>query len=333
MPDRVEPQQLAIHDTSPVVEGSTAAESLQRSVELARVGDRLGFGRYWAAELHGMRAVAGCAPAVLAGIVASRTTRIRVGAGGVLLPHHSPLVVSEQFGTLEALHPGRIDLALGRGAGGPKAARAVVSGDRDESLPAFSAQVDRLCAYFRSEAVETVRSTPGFGNEPQLWLLGGSAGSARLAAEKRLPYAFGGFYNRDPTAPAAVEDYRGPAGREGWSPRLGIWVGVIAADTADEAEYVAGPHRLKAVSKKVWGRTIRLPSAAAAAEYRATGPDETAAYHRATEGYVIGDGADVRRRLAELRESTGADELIVRTPASDHAARLRSFRLLVGDDR
>ncbi|MDQ4119147.1 MAG: MsnO8 family LLM class oxidoreductase [Actinomycetota bacterium] len=323
------PDQLVIHDTSPIVDGSTARESLQRSIELARLGNRLGFRRYWAAEVHGMRGVASCAPAVLAGMVASRTTSIRVGAGGVLLPYHAPLVVSEQFGTLEAVHPGRIDLALGRGAGGPKAAQAAVNGARDDSVPAFSQSVDEVRAYFRNEVHENVRSVPGFGNEPQMWLLGSRAESARLAADKRMPYAFGGHYNRSGSEDAA--DAYLAAGRGDWAPYLGVWVGVIAADDADHAEFLAGSYRLRSMSSKLWGRRMRLPSPEEAAAWRPSGPDEARAFAGATAGFIIGDGATVRRELAEFRDRTRADELIIRTPVHDREAKLRSFALLAGD--
>lgn len=332
MPTPVEPRRLVIHDTSPVVEGSTAQESLRRSIELAEWGDGLGYRRYWAAELHGMRGVASCAPAVLAAMVASRTRTIRVGAGGVLLPHHAPLVVSEQFGTLEAIHPGRIDLALGRGAGGPKAAQAAVNGAADHSIHAFADQVEQLRAYFRDEVHDRVRSVPGFGNEPQLWMLGSGPDSAALAAQKRMPYAFGGFYDRN-GSDAVADAYLATAERiDDWVPYLGVWVGVIAADSADEAEFLAGSHRLKAVSSKVWGRKIRLPSPQVAAEQRPKDPDELKVFHRATDGFIIGDGETVRRELAEFRERTGADELIVRTPVHDRAAKLRSFALVAGVD-
>ncbi len=325
----LDPAQLVIHDTSPIVDGSTARESLHRSLEMAQLGDHLGYRRYWAAELHGMRGVASCAPAVLAGMVASRTSSIRVGAGGVLLPYHAPLVVSEQFGALEAVHPGRIDLAIGRGAGGPTAARAAVNSARDDSVSAFSQSIDQLRAHFRNEVHGNVRSVPAFGNEPRLWLLGGGAESARLAADKRMPYAFGGHYNRSGSEDAA--DGYLAARRDGWDPYLGVWVGVIAADDADHAEFLAGSYRLKSMNRKVWGRTMRLPGPEVAAAWRPSEPDEARAFEQATAGFVIGDGATVRRELAELRDRTGADELIVRTPVYDREAKLRSFALLAGD--
>ncbi|MFE7202613.1 MsnO8 family LLM class oxidoreductase [Pseudonocardia alni] len=321
--EEVDPQYLAIHDTAPVVEGSTPRDALRRALDLACLGDRLGYRRYWAAETHGMRGAASCAPAVLAGRIAASTDRIRVGAGGVLLPYHSPLVVSEQFGTLEALHPGRIDLAIGRGAGAAPAVRDAVNPRRDAARNSFSAEVDRLRGYFQNEVHEGVRAVPAFGNSPQLWMLGSSAGSAILAAEKDLPYAFGGFYNRN-GAESAGRTYQMHARR----PYLGIWVGVIAADTAEEAEYLAGSYRLKNASSTLWGRKRQLPSAEVAVRERPKDPGELAVFYGATEGFVIGDGFSVRRELARLRRTTGADELILRTPVHDPEAKMRSFSLI-----
>lgn len=331
MPQTIEPARLMIHDTSPIVEGSTAQESLRRSLEIAQLADELGFGRYWAAELHGMRGAASCAPAVLAGMVASTTRRIRVGAGGVLLPYHSPLVVSEQFGTLEAVHPGRIDLAVGRGAGGPRAAQLAVRPDKDDSTAGFAEQVERLRSYFKNETTDKVRSTPGFGNQPQLWMLGSSDDSAKLAATLGLPYAFGGFYNRNGTEGAA-ETYRSSRPPdETWRPYLAVWVGVIAADSDEEAQYLAGSHRFKSVASKLWKKKMRLPDPRVAAENRPTDPDELQQFYQATDGFIIGSGTRVRAELADFMERSGADELIVRTPIFEHSKKLHSIRLLTGD--
>lgn len=331
MPEPIEPGQLAIHDTAPIVEGSTARQSLRNSLEIAQLADELGFARYWAAELHGMRGVASCAPAVLAGMVASTTRRIRVGAGGVLLPYHSPLLVSEQFGTLEAVHPGRIDLAVGRGAGGPRAAQLAVSADRDDSAEGFLKQVERLRSYFRHEVTDHVRSVPGYGNEPQMWILGSSNESARLAADLGLPYAFGGFYNRDGTESAA-DTYR-----TGWSangdcaPYLAAWVGVIAAETDEEAEFLAGSFRIKSVARKLWHKKMKLPDPHTAAERRPTDKNELQQFYQATDGFIIGSSARVRAELSEFKARTGADELLIRTPVYDQTSKLRSIRLLASD--
>ena len=331
MTEPITPCRLALHDTSPIVEGSTAQQSLRNSLELAQLADELGFARYWAAELHGMRGVASCAPAVLGALVASTTRRIRVGAGGVLLPYHSPLVISEQFGTLEAIHPDRIDLAVGRGAGGPRAAQLAVRADRDTSTAAFAEQVRLLRSYFTQELTEKVRSVPGFGNEPQLWMLGDSDDSARLAAALGLPYAFGGFYNRNGTAGAA-ETYRAAFSSDDHrASYLAVWVGVIAADTDEEAEFLAGSYRLKSLASKAWGRKMKLPDPRVAYQQRPSDHDELRQFHQATDGFIIGSKDRVRAELNDFLTTTDADELLLRMPIYDHGRKLRSMQLLVSD--
>jgi luciferase family oxidoreductase group 1 len=326
----VPPSSLVIHDTSPISDGSTVAETLHRSADLARHGEELGFRRYWTAETHGMRAVASCSPVVVCGEIAGRTSSIRVGAGGVLLPHHSPLIVSEQFGLLEAFHPGRIDLAVGRGAGGPRAAKEAISPHGDHSLPAYSAQIDQLRGYFQNEYQDEVRSVTGYGHEPSLWLLGTKPETAELAATKRLPYAFGGHLNRD-AIDVAVTAYRTCAGRpDDWAPYLAVSVGVIAADSHEEAEYLAGSHRMKVMSRKLRGARMLLPDPATVAACHPTDQDELHEFFEATAGFIIGDPATVRRELDDFQARTTADELIITTPVFDHAARLRSYEIVAG---
>jgi luciferase family oxidoreductase group 1 len=195
---------LSVLDTSPIVAGSSPRQALHNTVDLAVLADSLGYHRYWVPEHHGMRGVASCAPAVLVGQLAASTRRLRVGAGGVLLPNHAPIVVAEQFGTLEALHPGRIDLGLGRAPGGPPAAVAAVRGSRSSS---FREQLSELREYLSpTEGAIPVRG----GNVPPLWLLGSSSSSAELATELGLPYAFAGHLNPG-GAVAAARSYRGPA--------------------------------------------------------------------------------------------------------------------------
>lgn len=326
----VPPSSLTIHDTSPISDGSTVVETLLRSVDLARHGESLGYRRYWTAETHGMRAVASCSPVVVCGEVAGRTSTIRVGAGGVLLPHHSPLVVSEQFGLLEAFHPGRIDLALGRGAGGPRAAKDAISPHGDHSLSAYSGQIDQLRGFFRNEYQDDVRSVTGYGYEPSLWLLGTKPETAELAARKRLPYAFGGHLNRE-AIDVAVEAYRTAAGRRNdWTPYLAVSIGVIAADNQEDAEYLAGSHRLKVMSRKTRGVRMYLPDPAAVAESRPFDRDELHEFYEATAGFIIGDPETVRRELENFQTRTTADELIITTPIYDHGARLRSYEIVAG---
>ena len=217
---------LSVLDTSPIVQGSTSRQALLNTVDLALLTDELGYHRYWVPEHHGMRGVASSSPAVLVGHLASVTRRLRVGAGGVLLPNHAPLVVAEQFGMLAALHPGRIDLGIGRAQGGPP---SVISHLRRTSQP-FREQLVELRGYL--DDPETRAVPVRGGNVPELWLLGSSPSSAALAAELGVPYAFARHLNPHETVKAAL-----------------VSVSVIAAEDDERAEWLAGPIRLKVRSR------------------------------------------------------------------------------------
>lgn len=321
MPDRV---RLSVLDTSPIVQGATARQALHNTLDLARLADELGLHRYWVPEHHGMSGVASAAPAVLVARIAAETRRIRVGAGGVLLPHHSPLVVAEQFGTLEALHPGRIDLGLGRAPGGPARAAEAVRGG---AAPAtFADKLHELLGHFDPPDGEKPLAVPAVGNRPPVWILGSSPASAELAATLGLPYAFAHHLN--PDGLDAVRVYR-DAFRPSAAcpaPRIVVSVSVIAADTDERADWLAGPTRLKALARRR-GRPVRLPSPQDAAAHPWTDAEreEIAARSR---GVVVGSPDTVRAELRALVDATGADELMVRTLVHDHADRRRSYELL-----
>lgn len=219
-------------DTSPIAAGSSARQALHNTVDLAILADELGYHRYWVPEHHGMRGVAGTAPAVLVGRLADATSRIRVGAGGVLLPNHPPLVVAEQFGTLAALHPGRIDLGVGRALGGP--ARVADAFQRGDDFPA---QLAELIGYFTNDDQPLV-AVPAIGNPVQFWLLGSSASSARLAASLGLAYAFA-HHLKPHNAAKATSAYREACA----APQLIVSVLAIVADTDEDAERLAEPVR------------------------------------------------------------------------------------------
>ncbi|MEV4603782.1 MsnO8 family LLM class oxidoreductase [Amycolatopsis sp. NPDC049253] len=249
---------VAVLDTSPIVAGSTAAEALHRTVDLAMLADELGYHRCRVPEHHGMRGVAGSAPAVVVGRVAAATRRIRVGAGGVLLPNHTPIVVAEQFGTPAAFHPGRIDLGLGRAPGGPRAAADAVRGEREHSAKPLAEPVKELLGYFAGDG--SVRAVPAVGNTPAVWVLGWSPAGARVAAGLGLPYAFAHHLNAR-LAREALPAYREITVR----PTLRS-VAVIAADTDERARWLAGPERLKILSRHR-GRRILLPDPETAAAH------------------------------------------------------------------
>jgi luciferase family oxidoreductase group 1 len=307
---------LSVLDTSPIVQGGTAREALRNTVDLAVLAEELGFHRYWVPEHHSMRGVASCAPAVVAARIADATGRIRVGAGGVLLPNHAPIVVAEQFGTLEAFHPGRIDLGLGRALGGPRHAADAVRSERERTAKTFEEQVAELLRYF-APAGERIRAVPAAGNVPAVWLLGSSGHSAELAGRLGLGYAFA-HHLRPDNAVEALRRYRGP--------RTLVSVTVIVADTDAEAEHLAGSTRLKTLSR-VRGKHVQLPSPADAAAYPYT-DDDRAEIALRSGGVLVGSPDTVRDLLQAVVDETGTTELMLTTPVYEHAARRRSYELV-----
>ncbi|WP_051581418.1 LLM class flavin-dependent oxidoreductase [Pseudonocardia acaciae] len=315
---------LSVLDTSPIVSGSTAREALGNSVDLARWAERLGYHRYWVAEHHGMPGVASAAPAVLVGRLAAATSRIRVGAGGVLLRNHTPIVVAEQFGTLEALHPGRIDLGIGRSIGGRAQTADLVRGRSEPASASFPERLDELLGHFTQH---TSRAIPAEGNAPPVWLLGSSEASARLAGPLGLPYAFAHHLNPDATA-AALRSYRETfrPSRVACEPTALLSVSVIAADTEEHAEWLAGPSKLKFLARRS-GRSILLPPPEQAAAYPYT-DQERAAIDAQFATVLVGSPDTVRDRLRALAEDTGVDELMLTTRVHDHSDRRRSYQLI-----
>ncbi|MEU3644114.1 LLM class flavin-dependent oxidoreductase [Lentzea sp. NPDC034063] len=289
---------LSVLDTSPIVQGSTPREALRNTVDLAELAEELGFHRYWVPEHHGMRGVASSAPAVLVAHLAAVTSRLRVGSGGVLLPNHPPLVVAEQFGTLAALHPGRIDLGVGRAPGGSP---SVVSALRRSDRP-YRSQLLELQALLNPS--DTVAVPVQGGNMPELWLLGSSPSTATLAAELGLPFAFARHLSPELVCAADL-----------------VSVSVICAEDDQRAEWLAGPIRTK-VRGRQDGNRILLPSPQDAAVL----PDD---------GRVLVGGPEtVARKLQAVLDETGTSELMITSPIYHHADRRRSYELLaaiVGD--
>lgn len=302
---------LSVLDTSPIVAGSTPRQALHNTVDLAVLADGLGYHRYWVPEHHGMRGVASSAPAVLVGHLANATRHLRVGAGGVLLPNHAPIVVAEQFGTLAALHPGRIDLGLGRAPGGR--AQVVEAVRPEAERRPFRQLLDELLGYLTEDSPAVpVRG----GNVPPVWLLGSSTGSASLAAELGLPYAFAHHLN-----PSGAAD----ATRAHGGTTL-VSVSVIAAEDDERAEWLAGSTRLKVLSR-VRGNRILLPSPEDAAAYPYTDSDRAEIAARAG-GVLVGGPETVAKHLQTVLDDTGTRELMVTTPLYHHADRRRSYELV-----
>ncbi|RZQ59660.1 LLM class flavin-dependent oxidoreductase [Amycolatopsis suaedae] len=312
---------LSVLDTSPIVEGSTPRRALRNTVDLAVLADALGYHRYWVPEHHSMRGVASSAPAVLIDHLANVTRRLRVGAGGVLLPNHSPMVVAEQFGTLEALHPGRIDLGIGRAPGGSKQAVEFVRPERERTATPYRRQLEELLAYFDPADDAPVKAIPALGgNVPPVWLLGSSADSAGLAADLGLNYAFARHLNLD----AAVDATRTFRTRS--DAGMLVSVSVIAAEDDERAEWLAGSTRLKVLSR-LRGKRIRLPSPEDAAAYPYTDDDRAVIAERSAS-VVVGSPDTVAKHLQTVLDDTGTGELMVTTPLYYHEDRRRSYELI-----
>ena len=314
-------------DLSPIRQGGSAAESFGNSLDLARHAERWGYTRFWVAEHHNLPGVASAATAVVIGHIAGGTLTIRVGAGGIMLPNHAPLVIAEQFGTLESLYPGRIDLGVGRAPGGDqntaRALRRYLGGSAD----AFPRELLELMSYFRKAGPDqAVRAVPGEGLEVPIWLLGSSDFSASLAAELGLPFAFASHFAPDFLLPA-LELYREnfkPSARLA-EPLVMVGVNVIAADTDTEArrQFTSLQQQFH---KMLRGRPGQLPPPADSMD-GLWNPTERAQVEQRTRVSAVGSVGTVRERMATILTATAADELILTAHIYDHTARLRSFEL------
>ena len=320
---------ISILDLAPVTEGSTPAETFRRTVELARLAERVGYRRFWLAEHHNMPGIASAATSVLIGHVAGATSSIRVGAGGVMLPNHAPLQVAEQFGTLDALYPGRIDLGMGRAPGTDQAAARALR-RYYQAAEEFPADVVEVLRYFEADAGRhTVQAVPGAGAAVEVWILGSSLFGARLAAALGLPYAFASHFAPD-ALEAALEAYRSGfrASPRLSAPKVMLALNVVVAD--DDAEAA----RLFTTQQQAFVRLRRgapglvpPPLASAAALQDFASPEERAGVDRALACAVVGAPATVRAGIAGFVDRHRPDELILTANIFDHAARLRSFEL------
>lgn len=313
---------LSVLDLAPVSSGRTTPQALAESVALAQHVERLGYGRVWVAEHHGMPGIASSAPAVLIAALAGATSRIRVGSGGVMLPNHPPLVVAEQFGTLAGLYPDRIDLGLGRAPGtDQRTASLLRRGDADD----FPGELALLRAFFAGP-VEGIAAVPAEGNSPDVWLLGSSGFSAQLAGLLGLPFAFAHHFSGHNTLPA-LELYRSSF-RPGVlaAPYAMVCASVLIAPSYDEARRLALPGALSFVRLRQ-GLPGVLPTVEEAEDYPWTSQERAFAEQR-LDGMVLGAPQDAGRQLSALLRDTAADELMVTTGAHAFADRLRSYDLL-----
>jgi luciferase family oxidoreductase group 1 len=319
---------LSVLDLSPVAAGTTSAQALAYTTELARRVEELGYRRLWVAEHHNMPAIASSAPAVLIAHLAAATSTIRVGSGGVMLPNHAPLVVAEQFGTLEALHPGRIDLGIGRAPGTDQltalALRRTIEGLSAEGFPAELAD---LIGLFSGEADGRITATPGRGDMPAIWLLGSSGYSAQLAGLLGLPFSFAHHFSSANTVPA-LSLYRRNFRPSRWlqQPCAMVAVSAICADTDERAQWLSGPAALSFVRMRA-GKPQPLATPEEAAAYPYTEAERQHAAERFAS-QAVGSPDTVRTRLTDLLQRTQADELMLTTMVYDIADRIRSFELI-----
>jgi luciferase family oxidoreductase group 1 len=315
---------LSVLDLAPIVEGSTARQALDNSLDLARHAEKLGYNRFWLAEHHNMPGIASAATAVVIAHVAAGTSRIRVGAGGIMLPNHAPLMVAEAFGTLAELHPGRIDLGLGRAPGTDQATmralRRYIGG-----AETFPQDVVELMGWFEPPAPgQTVRAVPGAGTDVEMWILGSLLFGAQLAAHLGLPYAFASHF-----APGdmmdAIQIYREsfrPSPRL-HAPYVMLGLNVIAAETDGEAKLLFTSIQ-QAFANLRMGRPGKMPPPKA--DLQLDPLVEQGILH-ALSCSVVGGPETVRRGIAEFIARTGADELMVTGSVWDHKLRLRSFEI------
>jgi luciferase family oxidoreductase group 1 len=312
-------------DLSPIVQGSDAAQSFRNTLDLARHAERLGYHRFWLAEHHNIPSVASAATAVIIEHVASGTRTIRVGAGGIMLPNHSPLVIAEQFGTLESLHPGRIDLALGRAPGSDQiTAQALRRSPQAGDL--FPQDVVELMSYLADDPANVVRAVPGAGIDVPIFILGSSLFGAQLAAHLGLPFAFASHFAPQ-LLEQAIQIYRTrfkPSAKLD-KPYLMLGANVVAADTDEEARYLFTSYEQSFVALRR-GRPMPVPPPIKGYELPLTSI-ERAQLEPVLGMAMVGGPETIRRRLREFIAATGAEEIIIASQLFDHSARVRSYEI------
>ena len=319
---------FSILDLCPIIQGSTAAQAFSNTLDLARHAERWGYRRYWLAEHHNMMGIASAATSVVVGYVAAGTSTIRVGSGGVMLPNHAPLVIAEQFGTLESLYPGRVDLGLGRAPGTDERTTRALRRDLVSKVDSFPQDVMELKTYFRPvEPGQAVRAVPGHGLNVPIWLLGSSLFSAQLAAALGLPYAFASHFAPEHLM-QALDLYRNnyrPS--EEWSrPYVMVAVNVFAAETDSEgARLFTSLQRQFLNLRRGMPGQLQPPTDTLGDEWSVF---EQAGVQHALKHSVVGSPESVHRGLEDFIKMTGADEVMVTGHIYDHAARLRSFEIV-----
>jgi luciferase family oxidoreductase group 1 len=317
---------FSVLDLSPIAQGSTASDALRNTRDLAQHAERLGFHRYWLAEHHNMTGIASAATSVVIGHVAAATSTIRVGSGGIMLPNHAPLVIAEQFGTLAALFPGRIDLGLGRAPGTDQVTARALRRDLQNSAESFPEDVRELQHLFGEAAPgQRIRAVPGTGLHVPLWLLGSSLYSAQLAAAFGLPFAFASHFAPDQLF-TALELYRSrfqPSAQLA-KPHAMVGVNVFAAASDEAAQRLFTSLQQQFLNLRRGTPGLLQPPV----DRLEAGPGELAGVEQALGFSVIGSPQTVQAGLAEVIARTQADELMITAQIFDHTARLRSFEIV-----
>lgn len=317
---------LSVLDLSPITEGSDAALSFKHTLALAQHAENLGYHRYWLAEHHGMPGIASAATSILIGHVAAGTTTIRVGAGGIMLPNHSPLVIAEQFGTLESLFPKRIDLGVGRAPGSDQLTARALRRNLDSDADAFPQDVVELLDYFSTEAKRPVKAVPGSGLNVPVWILGSSLFGAQLAAALGLPFAFASHF-----APAylmqAIEIYRDTFRPSPYLDKPYVMLGfnVFAADTEEQAVFLASSMQQAFINLRS-GKPTQLPPPVSEL-WNKIGGAERAILNQVLSCSAMGNGQKVLSEIQAFIAKTEADELMITSQIFDHQARLKSYEI------
>jgi luciferase family oxidoreductase group 1 len=319
---------MSVLDLCPIVAGGTPADAFRNSLDLAQHAEKWGFNRYWLAEHHNMPGIASSATSVVISYIANGTSTIRIGSGGIMLPNHSPLVIAEQFGTLESMFPGRIDLGLGRAPGTDQRTIYALRRDLRNHGEDFPEQLDELRSYFNpGSSAPPVRAVPGEGLNIPIWLLGSSGFSARLAGQLGLPFGFASHFSPEYTLPALEiyrKNFRPSAVLE--RPHAMVGVNVIAADTDEKADLLATSQQQQFLSL-LRGRPAPLQPPVETMEGLWTA-GEREALEQKFRYAMIGSPNTVKENMQAFLDSTQADEMMITSPIYDHQDRLRSYEIV-----
>ncbi|GIP26835.1 hypothetical protein J23TS9_19650 [Paenibacillus sp. J23TS9] len=318
----------SVLDLAPITVGSTPGQAFKHTLDLAQHVEKWGYHRFWLAEHHNMPGIGSSATSVVIGYVAGGTSKIRVGSGGIMLPNHAPLVIAEQFGTLEAMYPGRIDLGLGRAPGSDQLTAMAMRRDVRANGQEFPEQLEQLRSYLDPDSkFNRVRAIPGEGQEIPIWLLGSSGFSSALAAKLGLPFSFASHFSPEYTVPALTQ-YRDSFQPSSVldKPHAMVGVNVFAADTTEEAEYLATSHQQQFLSL-IRNTPGQLPAPVKTME-GLWSEQEKMIIMKQLKTSIIGNPDEVKRQLQAFLDETQTDEMIINSSIYDHEARLRSYEIV-----